>query len=399
MKVSVRVVVASLIAVLFISGCASISFREIRGPRDALVRLRNGRYPRFLDDLDKASLKEAILGSLQYFRSRPQNQAVIFGPDTYTPSEVASSLERFLDLLDEARTVEEFERLIMRHFFVYQSVGRGWRRQVLFTGYYEPVVEGSTTRDDRYPYALYRRPDDLVDVWLGEFSAKLEGKRVSGRRDGQKLVPYYTREEIDGDGALAEKGYEIVWLTDRIDRYFLQIQGSGIVKLENGTYLRVNYAASNGRSYRSIGKLLIDRGEVSKEKMSMQGIRAYLQNHPERMDEILYHDPSYTFFRVVEEGPLGNINIPLTTGRSIATDSRLFPKGVLAFIMTEKPVIDENGEITEWRPFSRFVVNQDTGGAIRGPGRVDLFWGEGEVAEISAGNMKQRGKLFFLMGK
>ncbi|NIS59538.1 MAG: hypothetical protein GTO13_02200 [Proteobacteria bacterium] len=138
---------------------------------------------------------------------------------------------------------------------------------------------------------------------------------------------------------------------------------------------------------------------MNRKEMSMQRIRSYIQSHPENMDEILFHDPSYVFFRVVERGPLGNINIPLTTGRSIATDSRLFPKGALAFIMTEKPVIDENGEITEWNPFSRFVVNQDTGGAIRGPGRVDLFWGEGEVAEISAGNMKQKGKLFFLMEK
>ena len=131
----------------------------------------------------------------------------------------------------------------------------------------------------------------------------------------------------------------------------------------------------------------------------MQRIRSYLRDHPERLDEILFHDPSYIFFRVVEEGPLGSFNVPLTTGRSIATDTRLFPRGTLAFIITEKPVIDENGEITEWERFSRFVVNQDTGGAIRGPARVDLFWGEGEVAEISAGNMKQKGKLFFLMEK
>jgi membrane-bound lytic murein transglycosylase A len=138
---------------------------------------------------------------------------------------------------------------------------------------------------------------------------------------------------------------------------------------------------------------------VARDEMSMQRIRSYLRDHPERVDEILFHDPSYTFFRVVKEGPLGSINVPLTTGRSIATDTRLFPRGTLAFIITEKPVIDENGKITEWKRFSRFVVNQDTGGAIRGPARVDLFWGEGEAAEISAGNMKQKGKLFFLMEK
>jgi membrane-bound lytic murein transglycosylase A len=384
---------------VLVSGCESVFFREVRGPEDALVRLKAKRLPRFLDDLDKSSIEEAIQGSIRYFRSRPENHRVIFGPDTYTASHVASSLEGFLALLDEARTYEEFERLVAKRFHVYQSVGHGWRRQVLFTGYYEPVVEGSLTRKEGYPYPLYRRPDDMVDVWLSEFSPGFESKRIMGRQEGQKLVPYYSRGEINGRGVLEERGYEIAWLADRIDRYFLQIQGSGIVKLDNGSYMRVNYAASSGRPYRSIGKLLIERGEVSRKQMSMQRIRSYLQDHPEKMDEILFHDPSYTFFRVVEQGPLGNINIPLTTGRSIATDSRLFPKGALAFIITEKPEIDEKGDITEWKTFSRFVVNQDTGGAIRGPARVDLFWGEGEVAEISAGNMKQKGKLFFLMAK
>ena len=138
---------------------------------------------------------------------------------------------------------------------------------------------------------------------------------------------------------------------------------------------------------------------MSGKNMSMQGIRSYLAAHPEQLDEVLFHDPSYVFFRIVGNGPLGNIIIPLTGGRSIATDARLFPKGGLAFIVTKKPVINEKSEITEWKPFSRFVVNQDTGGAIRGPARVDLFWGEGEIAEISAGHMKQEGKLFFLVAK
>lgn len=399
MKKSAKLFCVSLLAVFFMSGCAALVVREVRGPEDALVRIRMGRFPRFLDDLDRASLREAVKGSIKYFRSLPQDRHVIFGPDTYTVSQVASSLETILALLDETCTPEEFDHLVSSRFYVYQSIGRGWRRHVLFTGYYEPIVEGSLTRDEYHPYPLYRRPDELVQVRLGMFNPRLEGQRIIGRLEGQKLVPFYTREGINREGVLEGRGYEIVWLTDRVDRYFLQIQGSGLVRLKDGTYLRVNYDAANGRPYRSIGKLLIDRGEVTRKEMSMQRIRSYLHDHPEKMDEVLFHDPSYTFFRIVEKGPLGNINIPLTTGRSIATDSRLFPKGGLAFIITEKPVIDEKGEITGWKRFSRFVVNQDTGGAIRGPAKVDLFWGEGEIAEISAGNMKQMGKLFFLMKK
>ncbi len=399
MKKSLRLFGISLLAVFLIFGCRGLLFREVREPEDALVRLREGQYPRFSDDIDKASLKDAVQRSVQYFKSRPEDQQLTFGPDTYTASQVASVLEAFLALLDEARTHEELDRLVRSRFRVYQSVGKGWRRQVLFTGYYQPIVEGSLIRDEHYPYPVYSRPDELVEARLGEFSPKFQGARIMGRLEGQKLVPFYSRAEIDGGGALDGKGYEIAWLSDRIDRYFLQIQGSGIVQLRDGTYLRVNYDAANGRPYQSIGKLLIDRGEVTREEMSMQRIRSYLQDHPEKMDAVLFHDPSYVFFRIVEKGPLGNINVPLTTGRSIATDSKLFPKGALAFIVTEKPVIDENGEIIEWKRFSRFVVNQDTGGAIRGPAKADLFWGEGEVAEISAGNMKQTGKLFFLMGK
>lgn len=399
MKNSAGLFCVFLAAVFLACGCAALGVREVRGPEDALVRLRMGRFPRFLDDLDKASLKEAIEGSIQYFGSLPQDRPVIFGPDRYTVARVVCSLEAVVALLDEARAPEEFDRLVSSRFHVYQSVGRGWRRLVLFTGYYEPVVEGSLTRDEHHPYPLYRRPDDLVKVRLGMFHRRFEGQRIMGRLVGEQLVPFYSRAEIDGDGVLEGRGYEIAWLTDRVDRYFLQIQGSGLVRLNDGTCLRVNYDAANGRPYRSIGRLLIDRGQVSREEMSMQRIRSYLDDHPQEVDEILFHDPSYTFFRIVEKGPLGNINIPLTTGRSIATDSRLFPKGGLAFIITEKPVVDEKGEITGWKRFSRFVVNQDTGGAIRGPARADLFWGEGEVAEVSAGNMKQRGKLFFLMEK
>lgn len=399
MKMSVRVLWVFLIGVSIMSGCAALVVREVRGPGDALVRMRMERFPRFVDDLDKASLKQAIQGSIEYFRSLPLDRHVTFGPDRYRPFQVATSLETFLSLLDRTRTPEELDRLVSSRFYVYQSVGRGWRREVLFSGYYEPVVEGSLMRDEHHPYPLYRRPDELLEVRLGMFSSRLEGEGIMGRLEGQRLVPFYTREEIDGEGVLEGRGYEIAWLTDRIDRYFLQIQGSGIVRLEDGTCLRVNYDCANGRPYRSIGRLLIDRGEVTREDMSMQRIRSYLHDHPEKVDKVLFHDTSYTFFRIVEKGPMGNINLPLTTGRSIATDSRLFPKGGLAFIITEKPVIDEEGQITEWKGFSRFVVNQDTGGAIRGPARVDLFWGEGEVAEISAGNMKQKGKLFFLMEK
>jgi membrane-bound lytic murein transglycosylase A len=389
----------SFVIVIFMVGCTSLFEREVRKPEDALVRLRKGQFPQLLDDVDPASLRQAVQGSIDYFRSLPQDRPIVFGPDKYTASHMVTTLETFLAFLEEAHSKEDLERLVSTQFNIYRSVGRGWRRQVLFTGYYEPIVEGSLTQDERHPFPLYRKPDELITAWLGKFNPKFQGERVIGRLDGSELIPFYTRQEIDGEGVLADRGYEIAWLSDRIDRFFLQIQGSGMVRLDDGALVRVNYAAANGRPYRSIGKLLIDRGEVSREEMSMQRIRSYLDDHPEQLEEILSHNPSYVFFRIAERGPLGNISVPLTGGRSIATDSRLFPKGALAFIVSEKPVIDEKGKILRWEPFSRFVVNQDTGGAIRGPARVDLFWGEGKTAEIAAGHMKQMGKLFFLVKK
>ena len=192
---------------------------------------------------------------------------------------------------------------------------------------------------------------------------------------------------------------EIAWLKDPVDVTFLHIQGSGRLRLPDGTETAVGYQASNGHPYRSIGRYMLENRFLSREEMSMQSIRRYLAEHPEIIQEVLNHNPSYVFFRILENGPFGNINVPLTPGRSLALDSSLFPKGALCFISCKKPVINNNGKITGWTDFSRFVLNQDTGGAIKGSGRADLFWGSGTYAELAAGHMKHEGKLYVLIKK
>ena len=179
----------------------------------------------------------------------------------------------------------------------------------------------------------------------------------------------------------------------------MQIQGSGIIELEDGSTQKVHFAASNGRPYRSIGKKLIDENKIPREEISLESIKKYLQDHKEEKKRILNYNESYIFFEKVEKGPLGNINVVLTPGRSIATDYRLFPKGGLAFITTKKPQKDHSDETIDWQTFSRFVVNQDTGGVIRGPGRVDIFWGTGKNAEFTAGMMQHQGEMYFLVKK
>jgi membrane-bound lytic murein transglycosylase A len=270
---------------------------------------------------------------------------------------------------------------------------------VLFTGYFEPTIAGSLTPDDHYRYPIYGVPDDLVNIDLAKFRSKYKGERLVGRVQGKRVVPYHSREEIDSGDVLAGKGYELAWVANPIDIFFLHIQGSGRIRLPDGEFLRINYAGSNGWPYRSVGRLLIEEDHIPKEVMSMQAIRKHLLKHPEQTTEVLNHNPSYVFFRKADEGPLGSIGVVLTAGRSIATDSRLFPRGALAFIECEKPIFAQDGVILGWQPFGRYVLNQDTGGAIKGAGRVDLFWGNGPYSRIAAGHLKHEGSLYFLLIK
>lgn len=358
--------------------------------------------PALSDDRDPGSLIRAIDQSLRYFDKTDLDASVSFGGQWVRVGIIKESLLDFKTALQEMGLTPAFFDYIREHFDFYRT-GTG---SALFTGYYEADLNGSLTPSEKYRYPLYRKPEDLYRVNLSEFyfynNIKGLPSVIKGRispKDKRTIIPYHHRSKIDDDLELAEKGLEIAWIDDPVDVFFLQIQGSGIVQLDNGEILRVNYADTNGHPYRAIGKLLLDRKLISYEDMSMSAIRQYLKEHPEEMKEIFNYNPSYVFFRVVEEGPIGNIGVPLTPYRSIATDRRLFPKGALCFVDTKIPVLDEEKKLKEWKPFRGFVLNQDTGGAIRTPGRVDLFTGYGETNRLTAGYMKQEGTFFFLVKK
>jgi membrane-bound lytic murein transglycosylase A len=233
---------------------------------------------------------------------------------------------------------------------------------------------------------------------------KFHGERLVGRLEKNSVVPYYSRSEIDGKRALERNGAKptmpLVWLRDPVDCFFLHIQGSGAIRLyPGGPLMRVGYAGVNGRPYHSIGNDLIDSGAISPEEMSLQAIREYLRAHPESQDEIMWKNGSYVFFKWISQGPVGSLAVVLTAARSIATDPRFHPRGAFAFLVSEKPVYDSSGKFLRWERFGRWVLNQDTGGAIKGPGRIDLFCGTGEEAEKIAGPMKQHGELYYLIKK
>jgi len=388
----------SIICILVLSLFACVK-PPVTRPEMALEPLSWWKSVSAQDDMTFRDIAAAARQSLEYYKKLAPETAFSIGPMKVTALDMTVTLQNFLLIVENASLTDDQKiAQIKKEFDFYQSVGsNGWGK-VLFTGYYEPMLVCRVDPDDAYKYPLYKKPDDIFEIDLTLFGNDFPRNKLGARIEGRKVLPYYSREEIDQKKALNGRSLELLWCRDLVDIYFLQVQGSGKADLGNGNIVSILYDGQNGRSYRSLGRDLIDKGAIAKENMSMPAIRDYLRAHPDEVVPLLNQNPSYVFFRMDMGPSLGNINVPLTPGRSIATDSKLLPKGGLAFIETQKPVI-ENGTIKEWVPFSRFVLNQDTGGAIKGPGRVDLFWGQGAEAELSAGYMQQEGKLYFLIRK
>ena len=258
------------------------------------------------------------------------------------------------------------------------------------TGYYEPELRGATTQDEAFRWPLYGLPDDQVRVDLGRFDPELEGKHIVGRvGDDNRLVPYFTRAEID-DGALAGRGLELLWLDDPSDVFFLHIQGSGRIGLPDGSFQRVGFAGSNGLAYTSIGRYMLDQELIGRDQASSQGIQAWLRANPEQATTVMQKNARFIFFRALDgEGPIGAQGVALTPGRSLAVDTAHLPLGAPVWLDTTWPGSD--------RPLRRLVVAQDKGAAIKGAVRGDLFWGSGAAALEEAGRMNQVGRFFLLL--
>lgn len=299
--------------------------------------------------------------------------------------------------------VERAQPAQARAFFESQFVA--WRRvdtttgapvPGLVTGYYEPLLNGSRTRRPPFIHPVHGVPDDLLTIDLGDLRPELKGQRLRGRIEGRRVVPYFSRGEIEA-GRAAVSGRELVFVDDPIDLFFLMIQGSGRVRLNDGSTLRLNYADQNGHPYRSIGRLLIERGDLKVEQASMQGIKAWARANPSKLTDLLNANPSYVFFRETGitrgdgadlPGPLGAQGLALTTGRSLAVDPAFMPLGVPVWLATTWPNTS--------RPLERLMLAQDTGGAIRGVNRADYFWGFGDEAGREAGRMRQQGEMWIL---
>lgn len=389
------------VAGLLLGGCALKVALPPRPqlPKAALKRVEVADFPLFSETGDIDALLRSIKMSLAYLRRLPADRKINFGADPYPVPHMIESLEAFARIIKRKPSQNQLNKIIREKFYAYQSVGRPDQKDVLFTGYYEPLLAADLTPTLEFNTPVHSKPLDMLEIDLSRFAADLKGRTIVGKYNGKTVEPYPTRKEIRNIAGFNTTAPPIAWLRDEIDLLILQIQGSGRVKLANGEQRHILYNGSNGRPYRSIGRLLMDKGLIPPEKMSMQAIREYLRQHPEISNDIMDHNPRYIFFKTADQGPMGSLGQPLTPMRSLAVDRSIMPSAALAFITTPLPKVNPHGVIESWQSHNGFALAQDAGSAIKGPGRIDLFMGHGLKAEVGAGHLKHSGTLYFLILK
>lgn len=290
-------------------------------------------------------------------------------------------------------TDHDIKTFFYQHFNLYKALQKNGKDEGLVTGYYQPLLKGSKKRSRKYQVPLYGPPSDLITVDLSEVYPDLKYKRLRGRVEGNKLIPYHTREEITED-KYPLKGNELFWVKDAVEAFFLEIQGSGVIAFEDGTRTQVGYADQNGHPYRSMGRELIHKGELSRHKVSMQSIKAWAKKNKKKLQRFMNANPSVVFFRELPPGlpgPIGALGVPITAERSVAVDRKFVPLGAPIILSTTQP----NSKKT----LKQIMVAQDTGGAIGGGVRIDYYWGQGNVPGRKAGSMKQQGKVWVMLPK
>lgn len=393
-----------------LAGCARA---PITSPVEAMRPSPHRRA--MTDDMELPSLLRALEANVKQLRvKKDAADNLFFGPRQISRADYADALEYLLKKSKEDASIEKFIELLNQKFEPYEVYGKENWGEVFITSYYEPIIEGDSKKSTRFSQPLYGVPRDLVNIDLKTFAnlpldpnqkyrdSILRGRLVSSPDDkiSGRVVAFPERKKIEEEGNSFAKNAEILAWVDPIDAFFLEIQGSGVIKMKNGKELKLGYAAQNGHPYVAIGKELMSN--IPKEKITLQSIENHLRSlNPEEMRKILNVNPSYVFFQKLQSRGLTYFGTQVETGRTIATDPNFFPKGALAYLEFDKPKFQspQDTEPSAWERSSRFVLDQDTGGAIRGPARVDLFWGQGKDAKQSAGVMKSTGNLIYMVPK
>ena len=361
----------------------------VQVPEDTIVNLR-------IDDDFNATLENALLGSIRAMNKTPAAAGTKQGG--ISAQRLRQTLQALLVLVRKNLSKQQFLQQLRRQFNFFTFTGAEKENPMLITGYYEPQFKASLVRGAPYLYPLYAVPDGLL-----EFDDGATGRNRIYRRQGNMLFPYWRREEIDSGDLLT--GSELVYLVDPLDAFVLHVQGSGRLRLPDGSLRRIRYAGNNGHPYKSIGRMLVEEGAMPLEEVSMPAIIDYLHDHPDQLRKILFHNDRYIFFAWDERqqserlGPIGSMGEPLVPGRSVALDQRCYPLGAVGFLNARQPRFDEKGRLFSWVSLHRLVVNQDSGAAISGPFRLDLFCGTGPYAAKEAGIMRQHGDFFVLLKK
>ncbi|MCH8237190.1 MAG: murein transglycosylase A [Proteobacteria bacterium] len=361
---------------------------ELATPHLRLDATRFEKLPGWKGD-DQSEALGAFLGSCAKLKGRPPN--ISLGAKS-----VQGRVSDWLSICAAAALVRSGSRTEARYFFEsrftpYLVFNYG-KSSGLFTGYYEPELRGSFQPSPVFRYPIYAPPKDLVSVDLGRFSPEWKGRHLAGRITGDKIVPFATRADI-AKGALEGKQLELLWVDSGIDAFFLHVQGSGRVVLPDGSKVRIGYAGRNGHRYTPIGRELVAKGVIPLDKVSLQSIRAWLDANPLAGVAMMERNKSFIFFRIIKgAGPIGAQGVVLTPGRSLAVDRTFVPLGTPVWLNTTAPGTSD-------KPLRRLVVAQDTGSAIKGPVRGDLFFGFGPAAGIGAGQMKEKGTYYLLLPK
>jgi membrane-bound lytic murein transglycosylase A len=354
-----------------------LALRKITNPADKPDLTRAG--------YNLAELEEAIDRSLNYLGKPSSRRYFPYGHISH--AHAVESLEAFKELVKSGVRGKALSEAILDRFDVYTSVGCDGKGTVLFTGYYTPIFEGSQQPSQRYRYPLYKQPEDLV---------KDDEGRILGRRNPDGSVgPYPDRSRIETSNML--EGKELVWLTDPFETYIAHVQGSAKIRTPEQGLVTVGYAANNGHEYRSVAREMVRDGRISRGQMSLAAMIDYFKMHLDQVAEYTRRNPRFVFFRMAEGPPRGSLNEPVTAMRTIATDKSIYPRACLAFLATSLPRA-VGGRIYH-DPYEGFVLDQDTGGAIRAPGRCDVYMGEGDLAGRLSGQTYQEGKLYYLFLK
>ncbi len=392
---SLQRLVSTLCAILFMTGCArtllpspEAAFREVSPPE-------------LSDDLGLVGLADAIEAQRAVL-AKTSSRTMQFGPVTTTRKAYLEKLEQLLVVLKSSEPVDQKLTFIRDNFRFFELYGGKRWGEVLLTSYFEPVIPGSLTKTQRFSQPLYARPADLVSIELSSFAERFRQEGLlKGRVLNDRVLPYFSREDIDGKNVLTGRSLELCYV-DPVDAFFLHIQGSGTVTLSDGSQLYLNYAEKNGLRYEAVGKFL--REKIAPLPITMQRVESALRTmSTQERNQILFRNPSYVFFRTNTERAVTSLGVPATPGRTIAADPKFAPKGALALVTFPKPVFAAGHETrpdpTTKQQVSRLVLDQDSGGAITGTARIDLFWGRGDDAKRHAGVVQERAQMLYLLPK